>query len=229
MKILNFFFALALAVFATASQASYVMQEFAVKGTLSTYSVSIPDMPSLTAVLDPELPVITGKITTYADESVFNLLSLSLQERYHNVDYSLPDEGLNSTKTFTNSGFSFSGLGNAAQSYDPISRVLSLSVPIGGGDGGAFCIGSVKICSSLYSASGSGLLDIVLTFDPTLTSFTGFADFTRTLTNGAVISGHYDFFSTSSAVSQVPVPAAGWLLGSALAGLAGGVRRRIRR
>jgi hypothetical protein len=93
--------------------------------------------------------------------------------------------------------------------------------------------GTLASTSSDYTCSGDSLfcggilpsfnLDLVLTFtDATLNSFNGSA----VATNGDA-SGEYSYnWSFAGEAPEVPVPAAVWLFGSGLAGLAGLARSR---
>jgi|GEM_PF-2740502 len=198
----------------------------AVTGNLVSLSVTIPDYPSLTTTLDLAQPGITGELNIVAGTDLSSILSFNgtFTEDYHAVH--LDAGALSSDMYYPHSVYYFAGGSN---SYDAGTRTLSLNdVPASFGAGGnpPFCIGSIALCNAAYESSPSlGLLDLVLVFDEGLQNITGTATFSHTLANGTMISGQYNFEGSPNLVFT-PVPAAGWLLGSGLIGLAGAVRRR---
>jgi len=231
MKIFKYCLVYALAFAASRSEAiPIIVTNYTISGALTSYSLTIPGMPTLTSALDPDEVKISGYLLAgyAADLSYFEIPKANFNEAYHDVDFSDLGKGLNATKIFPHESLGFTSYD---ASYDPLSRTLTASLSWGSGNrsSSAFCIGAVAICSELYYLeSAPGTLEVVLTFDSTLMSFTGVAVRTGTLVNGSSFSSRYEFFSTSSEITQVPLPAAGWLLGSGLLGLAGGAIRRAR-
>jgi len=215
---------------------------FELGGTFTSISVSMPGAPDLVASYDPVSPTWRGniwmEINSILAGNVGNWTDLG-----HSVNLTASD-GRSATVTYPNNLI----YGTYAHSYDPVSRTLTLH------NGAAefynrswFCLGAVSLCGGMYSPTPSessflfpskdtllrpiesiaidGSLDMVLTFSTDFRAFSGTGSMVQMLRNGTVITEQFTIVGT-----YVPVPAAGWLLGSGLMGLAGGaVRRRLRR
>ena len=140
---------------------------------------------------------------------------------------------------WTNNGYNLS---SGSSSWDAATRTLSF-VGTGTNSGTAanpVCSGNELFCSfAPADTQVTESINISLVFSEDLNSFTGTATITDfgenqlTDTNGDEI-GDMPLFEVitkyslqgSAPVSEVPVPAAAWLFGSALVGLVGAKRRR---
>jgi len=217
---LSFLFSLAMAPAGHASSLT---------GNLLYLSVNSASYPELAATLDPAQPGITGdlNISVQTDLSSVQGIGGSFAEDSHVIH--LNDAGgLSATIYYPNSVYDFSGSTN---SYDPDSRTLTLygvQTSFGAGATAPNCMGSTALCNLAYESTPTlGSMILTLVFDEALLNATGTAIFSHSLDNGTAISGQYNFEATPSIlVEPVPVPAAGWLMGTALFGLAGVVRRR---
>lgn len=113
----------------------------------------------------------------------------------------------------------------SAGSYDAATRTLSLTGVLFNdiGEWGVCTASPGFSCPEPGSTEtrGSGSIDITLIFSADLRSFTGTG--IHTFAHG---DGSADLTSWSFNGAEVPVPAAAWLFGSGLLGLAGLARRR---
>ena len=109
--------------------------------------------------------------------------------------------------------------------YNPGSLTLTLTDATGTFTGTTpTCTGAGVICDAQPNANIENL-DLTLTFaDASLQSFTG--SIAALNDNGANGTSTMTWSFSGTQVEEVPLPAAAWLFGSGLIGLAGAVRRR---
>lgn len=211
-------FAVGVAVFAASVAVEAGVVSLDLVGSQTAYSAVVPHLPSLTSQLDQYEPSVTGSLIY--DLNDLRQTRLNIVKPYYNIEYS-NGPGVNATVSFPHSANTFVSTTLLPWSYDPNTLTLSAS---GRSlfSNGSFCVGHLSICSAVYGQqSGVADIDIQIVFkDATASFFTGLLTFSQTLANGAVISGEYTF------ATPVPVPAAAWLFGAALTGLAGATRAR---
>jgi hypothetical protein len=207
IKTLNAVLAGSLLVGATAAQAA----SYDVSGLLTGFSTN----PAVIAAsFTPTNPTFTGS---------WNVDTSSLVGDSSFAPYTVAWSVLGNpagTTSYTTDIYHLDTTG-ATVVYDAGTRTLTVS------NGTLTSTDSQYTCSSDALFCGNILpsfdLDLVLTFtDATLKSFNGSA----VATNGDV-NGQYSYnWSFSGQAPEVPVPAAVWLFGSGLAGLAGLARSR---
>lgn len=181
-------------------------------GQLTSYSVEIPGYPNIESVLDPAFLSFEGSldISQYTGSMIFT-------EAYYNVNFSdTSDPNRNAVVSFPHTIYT---IGARYSFLDPLTGVVSGSANGYNTGATSFCVGSVTICAATYSYSRNFTFDLDLQLHPTLNTLTGTGVLTRTLANGTVITQEYAF-------SEIPLPAAAWLFGSGLIGLAGVVRQK---
>lgn len=113
--------------------------------------------------------------------------------------------------------------GGIAFSYDPITRQLTFTNALSSGGGSSSCTATGSLsCPPDDAALPLQSVLLQLTFaDDSLRSFSGTQTITRLYDSG-IVETSYSVFSGTA----VPVPAAAWLFGSGVLGLAGLTRRR---
>lgn len=205
IKTLNAVLAASLFTGATLAQAA----TYEVTGSLDSFSTS----PSvITAIINPEAPLFTGTwdVTTTA-------LSGDAAFGAYVVDWSVFGN-LIGTTSYTFDNYSLTG---AATSYDAGTRTLTFTGTVINTLADYDCTGAAFICGNELPSFD---LALSLTFtDDTLGAFNG--SLVASNDDGAGSAYAYGW-SFNGQAPEVPVPAAFWLFGSGLAGLAGFARTR---
>jgi len=115
---------------------------------------------------------------------------------------------------------------SATYAYDPVLRTLTVTNPhitLTGNSQDCVAFGGWECGDPDYIPETLDEITLLLTFSEDLRSFTGVSTITRRFVNGNPYSDttYWSFSGTA-----VPVPAAAWMLGSGLIGLAGIARRK---
>lgn len=205
IKTLNAVVAASLLTGATLAQAA----TYDVTGTLDSFS-SNPDI--ISAIFNPTAPVFTGSwdVTTSS-------LSGAASFSPYSVEWSVSGFGAVGTTSYTADNYT---LATNTSAYNAATRTLTVN-------------GTVSNLAE-YTCSGSAFFcgDTPPAFDLVLTLT--FTDDTLKAFNGSLIASNDDgegsqyqyAWSFNGQTPEVPVPAAFWLFGSGLAGLAGFARSR---
>jgi hypothetical protein len=168
-----------------------------------TTATNTPAVPSFAGVWDVTGSSLSGNVDF---EAYSTAVAVDLGGFFLNATINNPNSLFNITGgTFASSGLTVT-LTNAVGSFVGTTPT---------------CTGNALVCSN-QPAPGIADLDLTLTFaDASLSSFTGVITGTNSDANGTTVYT-WEF----SGVEEVPLPAAAWLFGSGLIGLAGAVRRR---
>jgi hypothetical protein len=206
IKTLNAVVAASLLTGATLAQAA----TYEVTGTLDSFS-SNPDV--ISAIFNPTAPAFTGSwdVTTSA-------LSGAASFSPYSVEWSVAGFGAVGTTSYTADNYS---LASTTSAYDAVTRTLTVNGTVANTSVAYTCSGSAFFCGDTLPAFD---LTLTLTFtDDTLKAFNG----SLVATNSDGEGSQYDYaWSFNGQTPEVPVPAAFWLFGSGLAGLAGFARSR---
>lgn len=205
IKTLNAVLAASLLTGATLAQAA----SYEISGTLDSFSTN-PDI--ISAIFDPTAPVFTGTwdVTTSA-------LSGNASFAAYSAQWSVLGSP-SGTTSYTSDNYSLA----SSAAYDAATRTLTVvSGTVTNTSSSYTCTGAAFFCGSELPAYN---LALTLTFtDDTLQAFTG----NLVATNDDGAGSQYSYaWSFNGQTPEVPVPAAAWLFGSALAGLAGFARSR---
>jgi hypothetical protein len=205
IKTLNAVLAATLLTGATLAQAA----SYDVTGTLDSFSTN-PDV--ISAIFNPTAPAFTGTwdVTTSA-------LSGNAGFSAYSVEWSLFGNPTGTTN-YTADNYSLS---TTTSAYDAATRTLTVTGTLANTSATYTCEGYSIFCGNSLPSFD---LSLTLTFtDDTLKAFNG----TLVGTNDDGAGSQYSYaWSFNGQTPEVPVPAAFWLFGSALAGLAGFARSR---
>jgi hypothetical protein len=209
-----------------ASAASYNIagtQSYSIDVVYGTGQTPVPTFTNGAAAweIDPANPVLSGSFH-FVPYNSFVQLNAALYADVQYVDHA----------------FSFE---NAAGVFDSITRTLTFaSVVFTESNGSVACYDQdIGVCFLVPGAAqpGSGAISLVFD-DASLTTFTGTAHINQQVLVGesyrGIFAGAEALNATSTltfsgtVVPSVPVPAAAWLFGSGLLGLAATARRRVR-
>jgi len=228
MKILKPLLALPFLACTLSAQAA----TYNVSGYLTSASIVIPGMSTpIVTHLEPDHPALSGQLSiSNTDQSIYYT---SLAVGYHNIDVTALGSGETAVVTYPTTSVLIGT--QYATSYDPTTRTITGHGAIPKLGMTEFCVGAVSLCSSIYTSDfflksyevHGGVLDLILTFSPDFSQFTAQGFLTLKLDNGASVIQNFVFSTSPITPPSVPLPAAGWLLGSGLIGLAG-VGRRLR-
>jgi hypothetical protein len=204
LKTLNGVLAASLLAGATLAQAA----SYDVSGTLDSFS-SNPAV--ISAIFNPTAPAFTGS---------WNVDTLSLSGTAGFGAYSAEWSLLGSAVGTTSYTYDNYSLSTTTASYDAGTRTLTVNGTLANTSADYSCTGDAFFCDHTLPSFD---LSLTLTFtDDTLKAFNG----SLVSTNGDV-GGQYGYaWSFNGETPEVPVPAAVWLFGSGLAGLAGLARSR---
>lgn len=222
------------------SAANAISLGYSATASLISVSVETPGMAPLTATsVESVSPFFTISLgIANVGEAGMKMAGVGYETPYHQVNFSLPN-GDSAIAVYPHESiFGYAYPDNYGNSYDPLTRTLSGWNAVDGLGHDFFCVGTEAICGLLRngrvppidsSAKWSiGNVEMEITFNADFSQFTGTGSFRGLLDNGTTVIEHYAL-SGSVQSPAVPVPAAGWLLGSSLLGLtAGAVRRRKR-
>jgi hypothetical protein len=205
IKTLNAVLAASLLTGATLAQAT----SYDVTGTLDSFSTN----PSvISAIFTPEAPVFTGNwdvsTTTASGDASFAA---------YTVEWSVFGSPTGTT-AYTSDNYSFT---TTTSAYNAATRTLTVAGTLTNTTADYSCSGSAFFCGGALPAFD---LSLTLTFaDDTLQAFSG--NLVGTNDDGA--GSQYSYaWSFNGQAPEVPVPAAFWLFGSGIAGLAGFARSR---
>lgn len=204
IKTLNAVLAASLLAGATMAQAA----SYNVSGTLDSFS-SNPDV--ISAIFNPTAPAFTGSW----DVDTTSLSGIAGFGAY-SAEWSLLGAPVGTTSyTFDNYSLSTTTAG-----YNAGTRTLTVNGTLANTSADYSCTGDAFFCD--HSLPSFDLI-LTLTFtDDALKAFNG----SLVATNGEV-GGQYSYgWSFNGQTPEVPVPAAVWLFGSGLLGLAGLARSR---
>lgn len=198
-------------------------QAYGIDVAYGTAQIPIPTVTNGAVAweVDPANPVLSGSFNF----SPYNLFAQLHPALYADVHY-------------VNHAFSFE---NAAGVYDSSTHTLTFAgVAFTESNGSVACYDVTGLECSLVpgpAQPGSGAITLVFD-DASLTTFTGVAHINQQLLLDPLFynlfAGATELNATSTltfsgtAVSSVPVPAAAWLFGSGLLGLAATARRRTK-
>jgi hypothetical protein len=205
IKTLNAVLAASLLAGATLAQAA----SYEVTGTLDSFSTN-PAV--ISAIFNPEAPIFTGTwdVTTSA---LTGNASFSPYAAQWSV-FGSPT----GTTSYTTDNYSLASTGS---SYNAGTRTLTVNGTVANTSATYTCSGATFFCGGNLPAYA---LTLTLTFtDASLQAFNG--SLLATNDDGAGSSYSYAW-SFNGETPEVPVPAAFWLFGSGLAGLAGFARSR---
>jgi hypothetical protein len=208
IKTLNAVLAASLLTGATLAQAA----SYDVTGTLDSFSTN----PSvISAIFNPEAPAFTGTWNIDLDAPLSATGDASFGAYVANWSVVGNPTG---TTSYTFDNYSFGTF--TGSSYNEVTRTLTLIGTLNNTSAEYTCSGSAFLCGNTLPVFD---LTLSLTFtDDTLNSFSG----NLVAVNGPV-GGQYRYdWSFAGQAPEVPVPAAFWLFGSAVAGLAGLARSR---
>lgn len=208
IKTLNAVLAASLLAGATLAEAA----SYNVSGTLDGFSTN-PDV--ISAIFNPEAPAFTGS---------WNVDTASLTGTAGFGAYTASWSVLGSpagTTSYDNDNYSLAASGSAV-SYDAGTRTLTITGGTVDNTSASYtCSAGSFICGN---ALPSYSLNLSLTFtDDTLQAFNGHLTATNDDGQGSQYSYNWSF---NGQAPEVPVPAAAWLFGSGLMGLAGLARNR---
>lgn len=204
-KTLNAVLAASLLAGATLAQAA----SYEVTGTLDSFSTN-PAV--ISAIFNPEAPIFTGTwdVTTSA-------LTGDASFSPYTAQWSVFGNPTGTT-SYTVDNYS---LASTSSSYNAATRTLTVAGTLTNTFANYDCTGATFFCSDALPAFD---LSLTLTFtDDTLKAFNG--SLLAANDDGAGSSYSYAW-SFNGETPEVPVPAAFWLFGSGLAGLAGFARSR---
>lgn len=207
IKTLNAVLAASLLTGATLAQAA----TYEVTGSLDGFSTN-PAV--ITGVFTPETPLFTGTwdVTTAAltGDAAFGAYAVEWSV------FGMPT----GTTTYTADNYSLS---SATTAYDAGTRTLTVTGTVVNTSASYTCAGSAFLCGNTLPSFD---LALTLTFtDDSLSAFSG--SLVASNDDGAGSSYSYAWsFGGQAAAPEVPVPAAFWLFGSGIAGLAGFARSR---
>lgn len=187
---------------------------------VTIYSKYTPATPTATGVwnIETDTPAVTGNLD-------YEPFSQQMQVFYYppSGDPNLPLNLGTLSLVFPHAQSDVAG---NTGSYDATSRTLTLTgVTLHDTGEWATCTSTGYVtCSPPGSidSNGSSSMVMALTFDESLHSFTGVGTLTYAMNDGSA-----DIVSWNFSGTEVPVPAAGWLFISGLAGLAVSKRRKI--
>jgi hypothetical protein len=205
IKTLNAVLAASLLTGATLAQAA----SYEITGTLDSFSTN----PAIiSAIFNPTAPAFTGTwdVTTSA-------LSGGASFSAYAVEWSVFGSPTGTT-TYTSDNYS---LASTTSTYDAGTRTLTVTGTVSNTSASYTCSGAAFFCGDTLPAYD---LSLTLTFtDDTLKAFSGSLAATNDDGEGSQYSYAWSF---NGQTPEVPVPAAFWLFGSGLAGLAGFARSR---
>jgi hypothetical protein len=206
--------ALAVAVLAGATFAQAAPYD--VNGTLTGFSAT---PGTISATFNPTNPTFTGNWNVDTSSLVGDSTFAAYSVQWNVLGFPVPA----GTSNYTSDSYHLDASG-AAVSYNAASRTLTVtngSLVSTTAASDYNCSGAALFCGD---AAPAFQLNLTLTFaDDALSAFSGTATASNNDGQGSIYS--YDW-SFNGQAPEVPVPAAVWLFGSSLIGLAGVARSR---